>query len=102
MSGVTVPTMIASRSEGASATFRKGFLCCFHCQVAGGYALVHDVPLADSGAFRDPLIRGFYHLLEVGVGQQAGRDVSPKSADLDSGDTCGHKLAHSMSSPVGI
>ena len=73
----------------------KSLLRGFHCQIAGGYALVHDMALADSGAIRDPLVGGFDHLLEVGVGQQAGRDVGPKSADFSA-----HKLAHSMSSPV--
>ena len=60
----------------------RAFFAASSGQVAGGYALVHDMALANSGAFRDPLIGGFDHLLQIGVGQQAGRDVSPKGADF--------------------
>ena len=63
-----MPTMIASTSEGARPRCSKGLLSGFHCQIAGGNALIDDVPLADSGAFDDPLIGGFDHLLEIGVG----------------------------------
>jgi len=51
-------------------------------EVAGGYALVHDVALMDAGALDDPLVVGGDHLLEVGVGEKAGRNVSSYRRDL--------------------
>ena len=94
--------MIASRSRGLEAARSKSLLRGFYRQIAGRHAFVDDVALADSGAFDNPLIAGFDHLLEIGVGQKAGRDVSPQSADFCSGNAGAHKLAHSMSSPVKI
>src|SRR5438270_1196248 len=38
--------------------------------------------LADSRAFLNPLVVSFDHLLEIGVGKKARRDVSSKGADL--------------------
>ena len=53
-------------------------------QVAGGNALVHDVPLADAGTGENPFVGGFDHFFEVGVGKKAGRDVGAEGADFRS------------------
>ena len=42
-------------------------------EVGGGLALGDDVALADAGARRDPFVAGIDELLEVGVGQDPGR-----------------------------
>ena len=82
MSGVTVPTMIASMSVGAQAALRQGFLGRFDGQIAGGDAFVHDMAFANADARHDPLVGGLDHFFQVGIGQQAGRDIGAEGADL--------------------
>src|SRR5207253_6514612 len=50
--------------RGGDAPFCKSGLGSFHGQIAAGHSLFDDVALADTGAFDDPLVRGFYHLLD--------------------------------------
>jgi len=81
MSGVTVPTTMASMSVGETARSqriprRRGG------QIAGGDALIDDVPLANAGARGDPLVGGVDHLFQSGVGEQAWRHVGAEGGDL--------------------
>ena len=80
--GVTVATMMTSTSVGwmprAARQLRGGF----DGKVAGGDALVDEVAFADAGALDDPLVVGVDHFFEVGVGQQAGRNVGSDGRNL--------------------
>ena len=68
--------------RGGDAPFCKSGLGSFHGQIAAGHSLFDDVALADTGAFDDPLVRGFYHLFQIFVGEQARRDVGSQGADF--------------------
>ena len=94
MSGVTVATMSASRSEGREAALDQRLSGSLGGEVAGGYSFIYDVALANAGALDDPVVGGFYHLFQIVVGQQARRDVGAQGSNLGA-----HELAHSMSSP---
>ena len=94
MSGVTVATMIASRSEAAEAALGQRLSARFGSQVAGGYTLVYDVALANAGALDNPVIGCFHHLFQILVGQQTRWNIGSQGSDLDP-----HKLAQSMRSP---
>ena len=59
---------------GVDAAAGEADFGCFKGQIAGGYALVDDVALANAGALGDPLVVGGDHLFEVGVGEQMGRN----------------------------
>ncbi len=43
--------------------------------------MIDDVTLADAGALQDPFVAGFDHLLEVGIGQDAGRHIGGEAGD---------------------
>ena len=58
-----------------AAALARQILGGFGGEIAGGDAGVDDVTLADAGALDDPLVVGGDHFFEVGVGEQAGRDV---------------------------
>jgi hypothetical protein len=83
MSGVTVPTMMTSMSAGVSPAF----------SMALSAAWIDDVPLPDSRALQNPLVRGVDHLLEIGVGQHARRYVSRQALDFDTTDVQNNPLA---------
>jgi hypothetical protein len=50
--------------------------------VAGGHARVDDVTLADADAGGDPFVGGLDHLLEIGVGEEAGWGEGSEGADF--------------------
>ena len=54
----------------------------FDGEIAGRDAFVHQMALANSGAFQDPLVGGFHHLFQVLVGEDARRNVGPQGGDL--------------------
>ena len=83
MSGVTVPTIIASRSEGFDAAFGERFLRRLHRKIAGRNPFVDEMTLADADALHDPLVIGVDNFFEIGVGEKAGRNVGAESADLN-------------------
>ena len=82
MSGVTVPTMMASMSVAAIPRCARAFLAACDREIAGGNALVDDMPLADADAGHDPFIVGVDHFFEVGIGEQARRHIRAQSADF--------------------
>jgi len=43
----------------------------FDGQVAGGYALIGNVALADADALHNPFVGGVHHCFQIGVGQEA-------------------------------
>ena len=82
MSGVTVATMMASRSEAAMPRSASAFARP-RPPVAGRHTLVHEVAFADADPLHDPLVVGVDHLFQVGVGEKAGWNVGAESADLN-------------------
>ena len=54
----------------------------FDGHIAGGLSFGDEVAFADTGALNDPLVIGFDHLFEVGVGKDTLRDVSAEGADF--------------------
>ena len=57
---------------GVDAAAGEADFGCFNGQIAGGYAFVDDVALANAGALGNPLVVGGDHFFEVCVGEQAG------------------------------
>ena len=96
MSGVTVATMIASRSEGSRCALGKDFFGSLQAQIAAGHTFFRQVAFANSSAIENPLVSGIDHLLQVSVGKHPGRDIGSQSADLGA-----QKLTHSKGAPVG-
>ena len=74
MSGVTVPTMMASTSVGRNAARGQAFLRRFRADVADAQSLGQHVPLADTGPLHDPLVVGVHHFFEVLIGEHIGRE----------------------------
>ena len=85
MSGVTVQTMMASRSRwprcraAASAHRRR-----LDRHVGGGHLGRGDVALANARALQNPLVVGLDHLFQVLIGQHARRRVATERADFGS------------------
>ena len=50
--------------------------CRMSSQIAGEFTLGGNMPLADAGAFDDPLIVRIDQLFEIGVGEDAGRQIA--------------------------
>jgi len=50
-------------------------------QIRGRLAGCRDVPNPDPGAIEDPLVGGIDHLLQIGIGQQALRQVASGTRD---------------------
>src|SRR5690606_2684810 len=65
-------------------------------QVAGGFALGGDVPLADAGPGGDPLVAGVDELRQVVVGQHLFRQVAAGTRDAGI-----HTLSHHHSTATG-
>ena len=63
-------------------------------EVAGGDSCIYDMALANPGAIDNPIVGGFYHLFQIIVGQQAGRNEGAQGSNLGA-----RELGHSMSSP---
>ena len=82
------------QSEGSRPTLRQSPPGRLGRQVAGGDTLAGDVALPDAGALHDPLIGRLDHLFQVGIGQQARRDVCSQGGNLGA-----HELVHSIGSP---
>ena len=51
-------------------------------QIAGRHALVDEMALADPDPLHDPFVGGVDHLLQVGVGENARRQIGAKRADF--------------------
>ncbi len=80
---------------------------CFLRQVAGQLAFRSDMTLTNAGAFNDPLAGGFDPFFELGIGQNARRQIaaSARDAGIDSGHgRCNLRQANSPSSdmPFGM
>ena len=82
MSGVTVPTTIEIDLLQVDWMRLLQILHRFDRQVARGDSLVHQMTLANPGAFQNPLVGGVHHCFKVLVGQNARRDVSSKSSNF--------------------
>ena len=82
MSGVTVPTMMSVNLLQIDGVGLHEVLDRFDGEIARRHAFVHQMPLANAGAFQDPLVGGFHHLFQVLVGKDARRDVGPQGGDL--------------------
>ena len=54
----------------------------FYSHVAGGHAGLDDVPLLNADAGGDPLIGGFNHFFQIGVGEKARRRPGSEGADF--------------------
>ena len=94
MSGVVVPdddeVDVGRREPGALDRLPGGL----SRQIRRRDARFDDVPLADAGALQDPFVARFDHLLEIGVGEHAWRNVGGQAGDartaLVRGEACYH------------
>ena len=57
-------------------------LHCQHGHVAGRDALVRNVALPNPDALENPLVAGVDHLLEIGIGKDARRQIGAKRANF--------------------
>ncbi len=73
---------------GDQAALLQGFLGGFGGEIAGSNAFIDEVAFADPGAFHDPLVVGFDHFFQIGIGQKPRRDISSEGADF-----CADELA---------
>jgi hypothetical protein len=72
MSGVTVATMIASRSLAANAALGERFLRRFGRQIAGRNAFVDEMAFADADAAHDPFVVGIDHFSRSALVRRRG------------------------------
>ena len=72
------------------STLGESIPSCLCRQVAGGNSLLNQMAFANASALQNPLVGGFDHLFQVAVGQNTGRNVGSKSADLHA-----QRLVHS-------
>ncbi len=61
----------------------------FDGEVAGGYALVGKVAFADADSVHDPFVGSVHHFFQIGVGQEARRNVTGYTRDF-----CGFAASH--------
>jgi hypothetical protein len=54
---------------------KRGARGCY-CHVGRGFALGRDVPLANAGALRDPLVGGIHHPRQLGIAEDPARQIA--------------------------
>ena len=82
MSGVTVPSTIAWISVASHPAMCQCFSRSFDRQIARRYALLDDMPLANSHPGHDPFIVSVDHPLEIGIGEKSRRHIGAQGADF--------------------
>ncbi len=83
MSGVTVATMIASRSLAAIPRCARALFAASAARSLVRNTFVDNMAFADADAAHDPFVVGIDHFFQVGVGEKTWRNVGAKSADLN-------------------
>ena len=56
--------------------------CGLFSQIAGGFILCGNMSFANTGTVLYPLIRGFHHFFQVGIGYDLFRQITPGTCDL--------------------
>ena len=91
VSGVVVPTTMNPMSFGREPASAIAACAAGTAMSDVADAGIDDVPLADAGALKDPLVGRVDHLLEIGVRQHARRHVRAESRDLHPPQRVHHK-----------
>ena len=82
MSGVTVPTTMASTSSKLVPWRSTMFFTAPTARSLAGDSLVDKVALVDPGALQNPLIGSVKHLFEIEISEHPRRDIGTQGADF--------------------